>query len=39
MQITSNASNTPTATVNLGGTGCFIPTPSRARAGVLLCGG
>jgi len=39
LQVTSNAFNAPTATVNLGGTGCFVPTPARARAGVLLCGG
>lgn len=39
VQVTSNATNTPTLTVSLSGVGCFVPTPSRARFGVLLCGG
>jgi hypothetical protein len=38
LEITSNAADSP-ADVFLGGTGCFVPTPTRARSGVLLCGG
>ena len=38
MEITSNAANSP-HDVFLSGTGCFVPTPSRARFGVLICGG
>ena len=38
VEITSNAAGSP-HDVNLSGTGCFVPTPSRARFGVLLCGG
>jgi trimeric autotransporter adhesin len=38
LEIRSNAADSPHR-VGLGGTGCFIPTPSRARFGGLLCGG
>jgi len=37
VQILSNDPNSP-HTVSLSGTGCFLPTPSRVRFGVLLCG-
>jgi hypothetical protein len=37
MQVTSNAPGSP-HNVDLSGTGCFIPSPSVARRGVLLCG-
>jgi hypothetical protein len=37
VQILSNDPNSPHV-VSLGGTGCFVPTPSRVRFGVLLCG-
>src|SRR5258708_34440859 len=38
MDLTSNAANSPHDGF-LCGTGGFVPTPSRARFGVRLCGG
>jgi hypothetical protein len=37
LQVLSNAAGSPHS-VTLTGTGCFLPTPSRARFGALLCG-
>jgi hypothetical protein len=37
LQILSNAPDSPRF-VTLSGSGCFVPSPSRARAGMLLCG-
>ena len=37
VQILSNDPNSPHV-VSLSGTGCFLPTPSRVRFGILLCG-
>jgi hypothetical protein len=37
MEIHSDAADSPHP-VDLGGTGCFLPSPSRARFGILLCG-
>jgi len=37
LQILSNAPDSPHF-VTLSGTGCFVPSPGRARFGMLLCG-
>jgi hypothetical protein len=37
MQVTSNAPGSPHQ-VQLSGTGCFVPSLTHARLGLLLCG-
>jgi hypothetical protein len=37
IEIRSNAEGSPHR-IDLSGTGCFVPSPSRARLGLLLCG-
>ena len=38
MQIQSDDPSNPVVDVSLSGSGCYLPTPSHARAGLPLCG-